>query len=452
MEPPLPGRRRPTDPVTEAVALLAGERQALLVTVDGRAGRHRHPRRPARGARADERRRRFATRAVHAGLEPDPTLRLGHPGDPPDLDVRPARARASSSRTSTTRARRTRPARRSSARSASSRAASAARSRAAWRRRTRCSPPSARAGDHVVLPGRPLRRHLPARRQGAHPLGPRVRPRRPDRPRRRRRADARRDRASSGSRRRPTRCSTSSTSRRSSRASAHALVVVDNTFATPVVQRPLELGADAVVHSTTKYLGGHSDTVGGAVDRARPRARTSGCASCRTRSAPCPARSTASSSTAGCGRCTCASPRTPRTRAAVERVPARAARASRTSAGRASAAWSPSAIPTRVRHRAARRELFTLAESLGGVESLIEVPQAMTHQSVEGSAAAVPADLVRLVVRRRGRRGPRRRPRPRSRPWAEPAALDGVAGSQAAGFAAPADASPGRPAAGSSCR
>ena len=41
-------------------------------------------------------------------------------------------------------------------------------------------------------------------------------------------------------------------------------------------------------------------------------------------------------------------------------------------------------------------ELFTLAESLGGVESLIEVPQAMTHQSVEGSAAAVPADLVRL--------------------------------------------------------
>jgi cystathionine gamma-synthase len=43
-----------------------------------------------------------------------------------------------------------------------------------------------------------------------------------------------------------------------------------------------------------------------------------------------------------------------------------------------------------------RTRLFTLAESLGGVESLIEVPQAMTHQSVEGSAAAVPADLVRL--------------------------------------------------------
>jgi cystathionine gamma-synthase len=45
---------------------------------------------------------------------------------------------------------------------------------------------------------------------------------------------------------------------------------------------------------------------------------------------------------------------------------------------------------------ASKTHLFTLAESLGGVESLIEVPQAMTHQSVEGSAAAVPPDLVRL--------------------------------------------------------
>ena len=52
---------------------------------------------------------------------------------------------------------------------------------------------------------------------------------------------------------------------RSSRARAARFVAVDNTFATPVYQRPLELGADAVVHSTTKYLGGHSDTVGGAV-------------------------------------------------------------------------------------------------------------------------------------------------------------------------------------------
>ena len=60
-----------------------------------------------------------------------------------------------------------------------------------------------------------------------------------------------------------------------------------------------------------------------------------------------------------------------------------------------SAAWSASGTPTPPAI-AARTRLFTLAESLGGVESLIEVPQAMTHQSVEGSTAAVPADLVRL--------------------------------------------------------
>jgi cystathionine gamma-synthase len=50
----------------------------------------------------------------------------------------------------------------------------------------------------------------------------------------------------------------------------------------------------------------------------------------------------------------------------------------------------------RAKDIATRTKLFTLAESLGGVESLIEVPQAMTHQSVEGSTAAVPPDLVRL--------------------------------------------------------
>src|SRR6202035_5110484 len=51
---------------------------------------------------------------------------------------------------------------------------------------------------------------------------------------------------------------------------AGALLVVDNTFATPYLQRPLELGADVVVHSTTKYCGGHSDVVGGALVVADP--------------------------------------------------------------------------------------------------------------------------------------------------------------------------------------
>ena len=79
------------------------------------------------------------------------------------------------------------------------------------------------------------------------------------------RAPRRHRRGWSGSSRRRTRCSTSSTSapRPRRRTRSGALLVVDNTFATPYLQRPLELGADVVVHSTTKYLGGHSDVVGG---------------------------------------------------------------------------------------------------------------------------------------------------------------------------------------------
>ena len=88
-----------------------------------------------------------------------------------------------------------------------------------------------------------------------------------------------------------------------------ALVAVDNTFATPVVQRPLELGAGAVVHSTTKYLSGHSDTVGGAVWWPTP-GSTSRSGSSRTRSGPSRVRSTASSCIAGCAPSTCAWPRT----------------------------------------------------------------------------------------------------------------------------------------------
>ena len=90
-----------------------------------------------------------------------------------------------------------------------------------------------------------------------------------------RRDPARARPSSSGSRRRPTRCSTSATSRRSPRVAhdAGALLVVDNTFASPYLQQPLTLGADVVVHSTTKYCGGHSDVVGGALVVARPRPR-----------------------------------------------------------------------------------------------------------------------------------------------------------------------------------
>ena len=72
---------------------------------------------------------------------------------------------------------------------------------------------------------------------------------------------------------------------------AGALVVVDNTFASPYLQQPLSLGADVVVHSTTKYLGGHSDLIGGSIATNDPTV-PSECCSCRSRSAPCPGRLT----------------------------------------------------------------------------------------------------------------------------------------------------------------
>ena len=73
---------------------------------------------------------------------------------------------------------------------------------------------------------------------------------------------------------------------------AGALLVVDNTFATPYLQQPLTLGADVVVHSTTKYAGGHSDVVGGAVVVTRPGPGRADRASTRTRWARSPGRST----------------------------------------------------------------------------------------------------------------------------------------------------------------
>ena len=170
-------------------------------------------------------------------------------------------------------------------------------------------------------------------------------------------------------------------------------VVVDNTFATPIVQRPLELGATAVVHSTTKYLGGHSDVVGGATV---------------TADAELDERIHFVQNAVGAvpGPFDCFL-----VHRGIRTLALRVAR--HTENGRAVSEWlrdAPGVEDVRwpgfggmvsFRHPDAvgivgRTELFSLAESLGGVESLIEVPQAMTHQSVEDSDAAVPADLVRL--------------------------------------------------------
>jgi cystathionine gamma-synthase len=175
----------------------------------------------------------------------------------------------------------------------------------------------------------------------------------------------------------------------------HALVVVDNTFATPVVQRPLELGADAVVHSTTKYLGGHSDTVGGAVIVRDPALHER-------------VRFVQNSVGAVPGPFDCflvhRGLRTLHLRVAAHTANARAVSEWLAEQPEVEdVRWPGFGGMVSFRHPGAARiasttSLFTLAESLGGVESLIEVPQAMTHQSVEGSAAAVPADLVRLSV------------------------------------------------------
>jgi cystathionine gamma-synthase len=171
------------------------------------------------------------------------------------------------------------------------------------------------------------------------------------------------------------------------------LVAVDNTFATPVNQRPLELGADFVVHSTTKYLGGHSDVVGGVVVT------------------PSEAwyeqlRFVQNSVGAVPGPFDCflvhRGIRTLHLRMAAHAKSAAAVVDYLQSVPEATdVRWPGFSGMVSFRHPdangiVARTQLFTLAESLGGVESLIELPQAMTHQSVEGSDAAVPADLVRL--------------------------------------------------------
>jgi cystathionine gamma-synthase len=172
-----------------------------------------------------------------------------------------------------------------------------------------------------------------------------------------------------------------------------ALVVVDNTFATPVHQRPLELGADAVVHSTTKYLGGHSDVVGGAAIVRDPALHEK-------------VRFVQNAVGAVPGPFDCflvhRGLRTLHLRVAAHDANGMAVSSwLKEQAGVEDVRWPGFGGMVSFRHPDAIRiasstSVFSLAESLGGVESLIEVPQAMTHQSVEDSSAAVPADLVRL--------------------------------------------------------
>jgi cystathionine gamma-synthase len=193
-----------------------------------------------------------------------------------------------------------------------------------------------------------------------------------------------------------------------------ALCVVDNTFATPYLQRPLELGADVVVHSVTKYLGGHSDLVGGAVvtnddalaDRLAFLQNAVG-------AVPGPmdcylalrgVKTLALRMEAHCRgarRIAEFLSQHPRVaRVYFPGIPGHpgfevAVRQMKDFGGMVSFEVGSKEEALRV---VQGTELFFLAESLGGVESLIEMPAPMTHASVSDSPLAVPDTLVRLSV------------------------------------------------------
>ena len=194
-----------------------------------------------------------------------------------------------------------------------------------------------------------------------------------------------------------------------------ALVVVDNTFATPYLQQPITLGADVVVHSATKYLGGHSDVVGGFVATSDDEiAERIGFTLNAAGAVPAPfdcylvlrgVKTLALRMERHCENA----------RAIVDllvshpavgrvlypQLPdhpghAAAARQMRDFGGMVS--FTVRAGREAAMRVAASTSLFTLAESLGAVESLIEHPAAMTHMSAAGSPLEVPDDLIRLSV------------------------------------------------------
>jgi cystathionine gamma-synthase len=196
---------------------------------------------------------------------------------------------------------------------------------------------------------------------------------------------------------------------------AGAKLVVDNTFASPYLQNPLELGADVVLHSTTKYVGGHSDVVGGALITSDTELDAAfGFLQNGAGAVPGPfdawltlrglktleVRMEKHSDNAE--KVAEALLRHPKvTRVLYPGLPDHpghdvAAKQMRRFGGMISftvAGGEQAALDV-----CSRTRLFTLAESLGGVESLIEHPGRMTHASTAGSLLQVPSDLIRLSV------------------------------------------------------
>jgi cystathionine gamma-synthase len=196
---------------------------------------------------------------------------------------------------------------------------------------------------------------------------------------------------------------------------AGAVVVVDNTFASPYLQQPLSLGADIIVHSTTKYLGGHSDVLGGALVLSDPELVEKvgflqfGVGAV---SGPLDAWLTVRGIKTLAVRMERHSSNAQTIAEALVGHPALdavyypglpdhrghdiAARQMSLFGGMLSVALKGGS--TAARSFAESTELFQLAESLGGVESLIGYPTEMTHASVRGTALEVPDNVVRLSV------------------------------------------------------
>ena len=198
-------------------------------------------------------------------------------------------------------------------------------------------------------------------------------------------------------------------------AEASAKVLVDNTFASPALQRPLTLGADIVLHSTTKYIGGHSDVVGGALvtdDEELDQAF----AFLQNGAGAVPGPFDAYLTIRGIKTLVLRMQRHSENAAAVAQFLAEHPAVSavlypglpdhpghQVAARQMSGFGGMVSVRMRAGRQAAQQlcagtKIFILAESLGGVESLIEHPSAMTHASTAGSQLEVPDDLVRLSV------------------------------------------------------
>jgi cystathionine beta-lyase/cystathionine gamma-synthase len=195
--------------------------------------------------------------------------------------------------------------------------------------------------------------------------------------------------------------------------SVGAMVAVDNTFATPYLQQPLALGADMVVHSATKYLGGHSDTVGGAIITNNPELHEH-LRYLQNASGPVPGPFDCYLVLRGVKTLGVRMDRHCANAAAIadflvhdtrvdqvwfpglESHHGHSIAATQMSGFGGMVSFTPTGGVDAANDVVTRTRLFFLAESLGGVESLIETPASMTHLSVEGTDLEVPASLVRI--------------------------------------------------------